>query len=156
MGLLPELATIHSPSSRLACVDAQGRAQCSVPYPAMCRLLDSRHFNVIRGDPARLLYARVQDRVRPQFATRVASFRQGPEQVHVAFSDGTTGLADVLVGADGVHAHIRCLACGEEACFTRLLGYYTASSAADDTKRGAAVDSIAGGRAGAQTPARPR
>lgn len=69
----------------------------------------------------------VKDHVEFQFATTVRSLRQETEQVQVDLSDGTTALVDLLVGADGVHSYIRRLAFGEEKCFARFLGYFTAA-----------------------------
>jgi 2-polyprenyl-6-methoxyphenol hydroxylase-like FAD-dependent oxidoreductase len=127
MGLLSDLERIHYPIPRLRFVDPKGREKFSIAYPVFRKLFHGRHFNFMRGDLERHLYARVKDDVELRFATTITSFRQETERVQVAFSDGTSGLFDVLVGADGVHSHIRRLAFGEEACFAHFLGYYTAA-----------------------------
>jgi 2-polyprenyl-6-methoxyphenol hydroxylase-like FAD-dependent oxidoreductase len=127
MGLLSDLEKIHHPISRLVFVDATGRERFSIDYAAFRRLLGGRHFNFMRGDLERLLHSKIKDRLRLRFGTRVESFRQEAGQVHVTFSDGTTGLFDLLVGADGVHSQIRNSAFGGEDHFSRFLGYYTAA-----------------------------
>ncbi len=127
MGLLPDLEKIHYPISRLGFVDETGRERFSIAYASFRRLFDGRHFNFMRGDLERLLYSKIKDHLRLRFGTKVESFRQEAGRVHVTFSDGTTGLFDLLVGADGVHSQIRNLAFGGEDRFSRFLGYYTAA-----------------------------
>lgn len=127
MGLLPDLNEIHYSIPRLAYVDGRGREQFSVSYAAFRRLFGGRHFNFLRGDLVRVLYAKVQDEVELRFGTTVTSLQQeesGPH-VQVSLSDGTGGTYDALVGADGVHSRVRQLAFGEERSFTRFLGYHT-------------------------------
>ena len=48
-----------------------------------------------------------------RFGTSPARIDEGPDEVRVAFEDGTTGTYDLVVGADGVHSTVR------EQCFTR-------------------------------------
>jgi 2-polyprenyl-6-methoxyphenol hydroxylase-like FAD-dependent oxidoreductase len=129
MGLLPDLETIHYPIPRMAFVDAKGREKFCVSYAAIRRLFDGRHFNFMRGDLERVLYATLKDGVLVRFGTTVEAFRQEEEGSHVSvtFSDGATDRFDLLVGADGVHSQLRKQAFGEEERFTRFLGYHTAA-----------------------------
>jgi 2-polyprenyl-6-methoxyphenol hydroxylase-like FAD-dependent oxidoreductase len=136
MGLLPDLERIHYRIPRLAFVDAKGREKFSVSYAAVRRLFDDRHFNFMRGDLERVLYAKIKD-LQLRFGTTVESFQLAEEEsrVRVTLSDGTTGEFDLLIGADGVHSQVRKLAFGEEARFTRFLGYYTAAFILEDPPR---------------------
>jgi 2-polyprenyl-6-methoxyphenol hydroxylase-like FAD-dependent oxidoreductase len=144
MGLLPDLETIHYPIPRLAFVDARGREKFSVGYAALRRLADGRHFNFMRGDLQRVLYAKVRDDIRLLFGTTAESFRQeGPgARVSVQFSDGATGEFDLLVGADGVHSPMRQRLFGEEGRFSRFLGYYTAAFILADRPRAVRPDAL--------------
>jgi 2-polyprenyl-6-methoxyphenol hydroxylase-like FAD-dependent oxidoreductase len=132
MLLLGDLEKIHYQISRLAFVDAHGREKFSISYPSFRRLFDGRHFNFMRGDLERLLYSQIQDHLRIQFGMTVESLRQEDGKVEAKFSDGATGVFDLVVGADGAHSQIRKMAFGEEERFSHFLGYYTAAFIIDN------------------------
>lgn len=132
LGLLPELQRIHYPIDRLSFVDEWGQVQIAVPYRALRRkLFDDRHFNFLRGDLERVLYEQARDLVDVRFGTTVTSLAQAGSAVDVALSDGSRDSYDLVVGADGVHSHIRRLVFGDEARFFRYLGYETAAFLAE-------------------------
>lgn len=62
----------------------------------------------------------------------VTSFEERERSVRVALSDGTVETADLLVGADGAHSHVRQIAFGDEQHFARFLGYAMASFIVDE------------------------
>lgn len=63
-----------------------------------------------RAQLQRLLIDRVRGAgAEVRLATTVTSLRQQSDQVEVAFSDGTGGHYDLVVGADGLHSRIRSL-----------------------------------------------
>jgi 2-polyprenyl-6-methoxyphenol hydroxylase-like FAD-dependent oxidoreductase len=127
LGLLPGLASIHYPVGHLVLVDDRGRSRLSLPYPELRRCwFRDRHYNFMRGDLARLLYAKVDPPV-VRFGVTVRSCAQDDAEVHVTLSDGTATVADLLVGADGVHSKVRALAFGPEKQFLRPLGYRAAA-----------------------------
>jgi 2-polyprenyl-6-methoxyphenol hydroxylase-like FAD-dependent oxidoreductase len=141
MGLLPELARIHSPIPRLVYVDAAGRERGALAYGTVRRLLGGRHFNFLRGDLERVLSDALGGRVAIRFGTTVAAFVPEAARVRASLTDGTTGAYDLLVGADGVHSGVRAMAFGDEASFLRPLGYEAAAFVLDGppaTGRGAA------------------
>jgi len=135
MGLLPDLAKIHYQIPRLAFVDPDGRQRLSLDYIRVRKLFGSRHFNFMRGDLERLLYSKIREWVPVRFSTMVESLEDDGTRVCVTFNDRSTGAFDLLVGADGVHSRIRALVFGEEARFSRFLGYYTAAFIVDDPAR---------------------
>ena len=123
LGLLHELNQIHYPVTSLTFIDRRGRVRLSLPYPLLRRrLFDDRHFNFMRGDLERLLYDRIAHRVEMRFGVTVETVVQRTSGVVARLSDGSDQECDVLVGADGVHSHIRQLVFGPESCYTRLLG----------------------------------
>jgi len=128
LGLLPDLSSIHDPVERLVLRDGDGRQRVSLSYEVLRRrLFGGRHFNFMRGDLERVLYEKLQCRRSIRFGTTVRSFEQDEETVHVRLSDGTTEVADLLVGADGVHSHVRRLAFGDDTAFVRPLGFTAAA-----------------------------
>jgi 2-polyprenyl-6-methoxyphenol hydroxylase-like FAD-dependent oxidoreductase len=124
LDLLPALASIHYPIDRFVFVNAAGRERFSVAYhPLRTRLFAGRHFNFLRGDLERVIYGRFQRREAIRFGTTIDSIEQVGDVVSVTLTDGTKIDADLLVGADGVHSHVRQLAFGDEGEFSRPLGY---------------------------------
>ncbi len=142
MGLLPELAAIHYQIARLAFLNAAGRETFAVPYATFRKLLGGRHFNFMRGELERVLYAHIEGRIPVRFATRVESFEQDGRQVHARFTDGTSESFDVLVGAEGVHSPTRQRAFGADSQFERFLGYYTAAFILDEVALGYPADAF--------------
>ncbi|GGU85985.1 FAD-dependent oxidoreductase [Lentzea flava] len=53
------------------------------------------------------LYEAARDHAEFRFGTTATGIEQDDEQVKVTLSDGTTEIADLLVGADGVHSTTR-------------------------------------------------
>jgi 2-polyprenyl-6-methoxyphenol hydroxylase-like FAD-dependent oxidoreductase len=133
MGILSDIEGIHYQIPSLSFIDSRGNERFSLEYAALRKnLFGGRHFNFMRGDLETLLYSRIEDRVRLSFGTTVESFQQDGSQVHARFTDGTSGSFDLLVGADGVHSHIRELAFGGERSLSRSLGYFAAAFTVDE------------------------
>jgi 2-polyprenyl-6-methoxyphenol hydroxylase-like FAD-dependent oxidoreductase len=65
-----------------------------------------------RGDLHRILVEGAAD-VPMRLGTTLTTLRQANDVVNVAFTDGSTGLYDLVVGADGIHSSIRQLGFGE-------------------------------------------
>jgi 2-polyprenyl-6-methoxyphenol hydroxylase-like FAD-dependent oxidoreductase len=88
MNILPEIEGIHYQIPRLAFLGPSGEEKFSVSYPALRKsLFGDRHFNFIRGDLERLLYSKIEDRIRVRFATSVDSLEQDGAQVRVKLTD---------------------------------------------------------------------
>ncbi len=133
IGLLDDLARIHYQIPRLSFVAADGRERFSIAYPTLRRrLFDDRHFNFMRGDLERVLYAQLQDDVPVRFGTTVEQVRHDGERVSVQLSDGSGETVDLVAGADGVHSKVRRLVFGGPERFERFLGYHTAATIIDD------------------------
>ena len=132
LDLLPDLERIHSPVAQLVFMDSQGREKFEISYKAARRLFDGRHFNFLRGDLERVLYSRIVGSVAIRFGVSVESLLECGTTMGARLSDGSEGLFDLVVGADGVHSNVRKLAFGEELGFTRFLGYHAATFILDE------------------------
>lgn len=131
LGLLSKLEAIHYPIAWLSFLSPDCTPRFRIEYEVMRRLLDGRHFNFMRGELEHLLFDALGGQA-VRFGTTVESFEQDADAVHALLSDGSTSHVDLLVGADGVHSHIRDLAFGAEDNFVRQLGYHTAAFVFDD------------------------
>ncbi len=138
MGILPEIEGIHYQIPRLAFLGPSGKEKFSLSYLTLRKnLFGGRHSNFMRGDLERLLYSKIKDQITVRFGTSIDFFEQQEgAQVRVRLTDGTTGLFDLLVGADGVHSRVRELAFGAEDSFSRFLGYYTSAFVETNPKVG--------------------
>jgi 2-polyprenyl-6-methoxyphenol hydroxylase-like FAD-dependent oxidoreductase len=78
-----------------------------------------------------VLYEQVREVAEVRFGTTVSALIQHGSGVDVALSDGSSGSYDLVVGADGIHSHVRRLIFGDESQFFRYLGYETAAFMVD-------------------------
>ena len=82
-----------------------------------------------RGRPSAALYELVRARTDIRFGTEIAEVRSSSSGIEVRLSDGRVEQGDLLVGADGIHSHVRGLVFGKG--FERALGgHYIAISQA--------------------------
>ncbi|KAJ5682227.1 FAD/NAD(P)-binding domain-containing protein [Penicillium macrosclerotiorum] len=64
-------------------------------------------YEIMRGDLVRILYEATKNDVQYIFDKTVEQFEQDEDKVTAHFSDGSSGVFDVLVGADGQGSRIR-------------------------------------------------
>jgi len=132
LGLLGDLGRIHQQIDRLAFLDPEGREKYSLRYTVLRRrLFRDRHFNFMRGDLEKILFERIASDVEFRFGVTVSSFTDDGTSVHLVLSDQRQLDADLLVGADGIHSHVRRLAFGPEERFVVPLGYRVAAFVVD-------------------------
>ncbi|MGP4070003.1 FAD-dependent oxidoreductase [Halobacillus sp. B29] len=127
MGILDSLQRIHYPISGLEFRSEDGKFKYELPYPSLRHLFNGRHFNFLRGDLEQVLYGLVKDRVDFKFGLTINDVQQDDNQVHMKFSDGSRGTADLVVGADGVRSRVRSLVFGDHHNYIKHMGYYTAA-----------------------------
>ncbi|MGW0732089.1 FAD-dependent monooxygenase [Streptomyces sp. NPDC002851] len=131
MGLLPRLRELGHRTSEFCYVDERGHRLATVGYDKFTRAAGGGLVSIMRPDLERLLREAVRADARPGGAGRV-ELRYGTtveraEGRSVTLSDGERLDADLLVGADGIHARIRSLLFGPERDHLRLLGMHTAA-----------------------------
>lgn len=132
LGLLPILEGIHYPIAWLSFQAPDGTTRFRIAYETMRRLLGGRHFNFMRGDLERVLFEALDRSVDVRFGSAIDAIAQNGDGVEVTLGDGSRERADLLVGADGVHSHVRGLAFGGHGPFVRQLGYHTAAFVFED------------------------
>ena len=66
-----------------------------------------------RADLQAALYELVRERTDIRFGTEISEVRPAAGGVEICLSDGRAERADLLVGADGIHSHVRGLVFGQ-------------------------------------------
>jgi 2-polyprenyl-6-methoxyphenol hydroxylase-like FAD-dependent oxidoreductase len=132
MGLLPELEHIHYPIDGLIFINEQGGEKFSVPYATFKKLMNNRHFNFLRGDLERVLFAALPSDSDIRFNTTITRIEQAQSGVQILLSDGSRIDADLLVGAGGIHSPVRSLVFGDELRYSHYLNCNTAAFIIDD------------------------
>jgi 2-polyprenyl-6-methoxyphenol hydroxylase-like FAD-dependent oxidoreductase len=139
-GLLPALQAHQRPVEAAVYVDENDRVRSLIDYQQFAASQHGRLLTLLRGDLERVLHDAVPDTVECRYATSIAGVDTLQELVDVTLTDGTQITADLLVGADGIHSHVRELVFGPEAQFLRFLGYHTAAFLFQDEAIAAGVN----------------
>ncbi|WP_439659238.1 FAD-dependent oxidoreductase [Lentzea sp. HUAS TT2] len=132
MGLLPALEARRAPISSVTSVDSSGRRRAEISTAAY-EAVANGVISLLRGDLAAVIRDDLRAPIR--YGTTVSAVDDG----FVAFSDGSTGSFDLVVGADGVHSRVRELVFGPSSSFVRYLGHHTAAFSFQDTELSARI-----------------
>jgi 2-polyprenyl-6-methoxyphenol hydroxylase-like FAD-dependent oxidoreductase len=133
MGLLDQLRDRSMEQRGIAWVKADGTRRAEMPVEAFHGNGMVSQLEILRGDLADVLYQASAADADYRFGTRITELNDSGGAVRATLSDGTTVLADLVVGADGPHSSVRRLAFGPEEEFVRPLGDYNAWFTAPDT-----------------------
>src|SRR3546814_10976741 len=76
-----------------------------------------------RGDLAAALYEATRDTVTYRFSDSIETLEEKNDGVEVRFVSGDTEQYDIVIGADGLHSHVRSLVFGPTSPFERYLGF---------------------------------
>jgi 6-hydroxynicotinate 3-monooxygenase len=123
LGLLRRVRALAcEPTAWCSYTASRGAKDLELPLGEVIReKYGAPYLHVHRGDLHEALLDAVGD-VRT--GHQVVGVDQAPGRALVRFADGTTTVADVVVGADGVHSVVREILFGAmEACFSGLVAY---------------------------------
>jgi 2-polyprenyl-6-methoxyphenol hydroxylase-like FAD-dependent oxidoreductase len=128
MGILDACEARSAPIEEVYFYTASRRLLRSERNAALAKALGG-YILFRRVDLQSALYELVRERTDIRFGTQIAEVRPAVGGVEVRLSDGRAEWGDLLVGADGIHSHVRGLIFGEG--FERSLGgHYIAISQA--------------------------
>ncbi len=119
MGILDAVQAADVPNADGITVNARGKKVGTIPGA-----FAGGEINVPRGDLARILYDLTAESCRYLFDETVTSLTETDTGVDVTFSHSAPETFDLVVGADGMHSHVRALAFGPESDYVAHLGYY--------------------------------
>ena len=129
LGVLRELRAAGHRFRELRLLDALGRTTGRVDLGTLSRSVGHAFTSVMRPDIERVLLGAVDADVR--YGTTVAAMTDIDDAVEVTLSDGTDLRADLVIGADGLHSHVRRLRFGGESAFVHSLGFQVGAFVAD-------------------------
>ncbi|MGI8331777.1 FAD-dependent monooxygenase [Actinomadura scrupuli] len=86
---------------------------------------------IMRGDLVAFLHRAAGDDVEYIFRDSIATLEQDGDGVEVTFEHGPARRFDLVIGADGLHSHVRRLAFGQESQFLRHKDHYFAFAGTD-------------------------
>ena len=128
MGLLPALHKKGYIMKALRMVNRHGRRVAGMDVSVLRSLMKNRYVSIARGDIASTIYHACKG-VEAKFNNSIEGIVQHANGVTIQAADGSEQEFDLVVGADGLHSHVRTLAFGPESQFERYLGYYVAAFA---------------------------
>ena len=128
MGILEACQTRAAPIDEVYFYTAGRRLLRSERTAALARALGG-YILFRRGDLQAILYELVRERTDIRFGTQIVETRAVANGIEVRLSDGRTEQGDLLVGADGIHSHVRGLV-SATALSDNFGGHYIAISQA--------------------------
>jgi 2-polyprenyl-6-methoxyphenol hydroxylase-like FAD-dependent oxidoreductase len=139
LGILSSLRSLHEPIRGCRWIDQYGR---TVAYNRARSRGRREPLNVLRRDLESTLVEQLPATVDLRAGCRVTAVRTPGSHVEVLLSSGELLSADMLIGADGVHSHIRDLAFGDGTLWGRALGYDRTAFVFEDAHVHAQLDGI--------------
>jgi len=122
MGLLPEIGQKGYKVREVRVVDTSAKSVSNFPASAFDRATHGRYISLPRGELAAAIFAALGDKVETIFGDSIAAMQELDGGVRVRFEQGPERDFDLVVGADGLHSHVRALALGPESQYEKYLG----------------------------------
>lgn len=121
MGVLDEVLAGQTGGHDQTVVDAGGRCLAVIPGA-----FTGGEIEIARGDLSEILYRRTAPDCEYLFGDSIRSIEETSAGVQVEFDHAAPRTFDLVVGADGIHSHVRRLAFGPESDHVTFLGHYYA------------------------------
>ncbi|MCY0920782.1 FAD-dependent monooxygenase [Streptomyces sp. H27-G5] len=122
MGVLNRLRRIQTDGSPMTFVDQDDNELLHLPAE-----FAGGDLEVLRGDLSHVLYEASRPTTEYVFGDSATALTETAGGVHVTFRHSPPRTFDLVIGADGLHSHVRRLAFGPEEEYVTHLGYYAAS-----------------------------
>jgi 2-polyprenyl-6-methoxyphenol hydroxylase-like FAD-dependent oxidoreductase len=127
MGLLPRLGDLGYRVREVRFVDRHGRTRGGFSTDVFHSVLGGRFTSLRRSDLAAAICGALDGQVETIFGDSVAGIEEEGGAVRVSFDRAGPRLADLVVGADGLHSRVRRLAFGPDEAAEVPLGYHVAA-----------------------------
>jgi 2-polyprenyl-6-methoxyphenol hydroxylase-like FAD-dependent oxidoreductase len=126
MGLIPAIRRDGYQVTDLLSVDKEGKTRAQLPVSTLSEILKGRFTSLTRSHLVSTIFDALEG-VETRFGLSIVALKEDNDGVNVTLSDGSTDRFDLIIGADGLHSHIRSLVFGEESEFEHDLGVYVAA-----------------------------
>lgn len=123
LGLMPYLMEHREPVVGLHWIDRFGRTIAHTAARQSRHRDPSDCITVLRRNLEQGLLAQMPDNVEVRSGCNVTALRTPRGGVEIVLGTGETLRADLMIGADGVHSHVRDLTFGDGTLWSRSLGY---------------------------------
>jgi len=133
LGLMTRLLELGERVSRVCWVNDKGGQIAELDLTENARA-HHQGIKILRGDLERALLESLPQSVEVRFGFDVSQIRTPADGVDITLRPGGLLKADVLIGADGIHSHIRDLVFGDGGLWSRTLGYDTAAFAFENER----------------------
>lgn len=141
LSLIGRLREVSYHIPQVVWLDQTGTPVARLHYSNLERALGGKLITLMRGDLQRVLFDTLTRSTEVRFGQTIENINLGGAGVEVRLSDGSREITDLLVGADGVHSHVRELLFSDTELGFRYMGLHTASYAFADA---ATHDRLAG------------
>lgn len=135
MGIEDKIRQANTTESGLRYVDEKD--ETIAEFPKDDSLSMTQELEILRGDLVNILYQQTKDNVQYVFGKHITEIEQDDNQVRVVFSNGDTGIYDIVISSEGIGSKTRGLLLEEETKFNFLnlyTSYFTIErSQLDDT-----------------------
>ena len=121
MGILPQLKKLGYSVSRMRMVGSRGETVAKLDAAAMLEATNERILSIARSDLAAAIFDACPD-VETRFGTHIINVEQEAEYAVVELNDGTKEKFDLVIGADGLHSHIRACVFGPASDYEISMG----------------------------------
>jgi 2-polyprenyl-6-methoxyphenol hydroxylase-like FAD-dependent oxidoreductase len=127
MGLAGDLRRVGYSMREMRIVGARGERITGFGTRVFSELTGGRFITLARSDLARLLFETVKDETEVLFDDEIVALEERPDRMQVQFRHAGARPFDLVIGADGLHSHVRRLALGPQQQFEKDLGYAVAA-----------------------------
>ena len=126
MGLVPSLMDDAYFIKHVRTVTAGGHTTSSLNTSAFHDITNGRYLSIARSELSKRIY-QACDGIETHFGTSVTDIEDQGDKVRVELPDGRQDVFDLVVGADGLHSHVRALTFGPQEQFEKHIGFYVAA-----------------------------
>ena len=127
MNVLAQLREARIRLQGMTLLDLAGRRVARVDIEALRSSIVPKDIEIARGDLARILHGASANDADYIFGDSIKTLSQDGMGVDVTFEQSRPRRFDLVIGADGLHSIVRCLAFGADSEFVTHAGLYAAT-----------------------------